>query len=107
MFEQFISAHLLAPEYLGWLGQGFVITLLISFWTILAATLLGFLLGWFSPRRGIVTTILMGAGIVGLMGVSVFILWQFKAIVPVAAIVAAFVGAAMVGRLARAYGFRE
>lgn len=44
MFEQFISAHLLAPEYLGWLGQGFVITLLISFWTILAATLLGFLL---------------------------------------------------------------
>lgn len=72
-----------------------------------SATLLGFLLGWFSPRRGIVTTILMGAGIVGLMGVSVFILWQFKAIVPVAAIVAAFVGAAMVGRLARAYGFRE
>lgn len=44
MFEQFISAHLLAPEYLEWLGQGFVITLLISFWTILAATLLGFLL---------------------------------------------------------------
>ncbi|WP_413495312.1 amino acid ABC transporter permease [Morganella psychrotolerans] len=44
MFEQFISTHLLAPEYLGWLGQGFVITLFISFWTILATTLLGFLL---------------------------------------------------------------
>lgn len=71
-----------------------------------SATFLGFLLGWFSPRRGIVTTIFMGAGIVGLMGVSVFILWQFKAIVPVAAIVAAFVGAAMAGRLVRAYGFR-
>ena len=51
MFEQFISAHLLAPEYLGWLGQGFVITLLISFWTILAATLLGFLLVAGRPAR--------------------------------------------------------
>lgn len=60
MFEQFISTHLLAPEYLEWLGQGFVITLLIAFWTILAATLLGFLLvagrdSQFAPTRWLVS----------------------------------------------------
>lgn len=67
-------------------------------------TLLGFLLGWFAARRRLVLSLLIGMGIVVLMGVSAMVLWQFKAIVPVAAIVAAFVGAAMAGRLIRAYG---
>ncbi|MGD9669500.1 MAG: CHASE2 domain-containing protein [Hyphomicrobiaceae bacterium] len=68
------------------------------------ATFLGFVLGWFAARRRIVATLLVGGGIVLLMGVSALVLWQFKAIVPVAAVVAAFVGAAMAGRLIRAYG---
>ncbi|HGN0253273.1 TPA: amino acid ABC transporter permease [Proteus mirabilis] len=44
MFAQFLSHYLLEPHYLSWLWQGFLITLLISFWTIIIATLLGFLL---------------------------------------------------------------
>ncbi|MDM3796154.1 ABC transporter permease subunit, partial [Proteus mirabilis] len=36
--------YLLEPHYLSWLWQGFLITVLISFWTIIIATLLGFLL---------------------------------------------------------------
>lgn len=72
-----------------------------------SATLFGFLLGWFAARRRIITTLLIGGGIVVLMGVSVLVLWQFKAIVPVAAIVAAFVGSVMAGRFVRAYGFRD
>ena len=44
MFAQFLSHYLLEPHYLSWLWQGFLITLLISFWTIILATLLGFLL---------------------------------------------------------------
>lgn len=44
MFSHFIYEHLLAPDYLNWLWQGFLITILISFWTIIAATLLGFVL---------------------------------------------------------------
>ncbi|MDR0217538.1 MAG: amino acid ABC transporter permease [Enterobacteriaceae bacterium] len=43
MFEQFIGAHLLAPEYLQWLWQGFLITLLLSACTIISSTLLGFI----------------------------------------------------------------
>ncbi len=70
------------------------------------ATFLGFVLGWFGARHRLVMTLMVGGGIMALMGVSALVLWQFKAIVPVAAIVAAFVGAAMAGRLVRAYGVR-
>lgn len=72
-----------------------------------AATFLGFVLGWFAAGRRIITTLLVGTGIVVLLGVSVLVLWQLKAIVPVAAIVTAFVGAAMAGRLIRAYVIRD
>ncbi|WP_086956530.1 amino acid ABC transporter permease [Xenorhabdus innexi] len=44
MFEQFISEHLLAPEYLQWLWQGFLITLWISACTVASSTLLGFVI---------------------------------------------------------------
>lgn len=44
MFEQFLSHYLLEPHYLNWLWNGFLITLLISFWTIIIATLFGFIL---------------------------------------------------------------
>lgn len=67
------------------------------------ATFFGFILGWFAAGRRIITTLLIGAGVVALMGLSVLMLWQLKAIVPVAAIVAAFVGAAMAARLMAAF----
>ncbi|CDH07027.1 putative glutamate/aspartate transport protein (ABC superfamily, membrane) [Xenorhabdus bovienii str. oregonense] len=44
MFEQFITEHLLAPEYLRWLWQGFLITLWLSACTIISSTLLGFMI---------------------------------------------------------------
>ncbi|MFC3393842.1 amino acid ABC transporter permease [Brenneria rubrifaciens] len=40
----YLEEGLLAPHYLGWLWQGFLITLWISLCTIILATLLGFLL---------------------------------------------------------------
>ncbi|BBG60837.1 MULTISPECIES: amino acid ABC transporter permease [Providencia] len=48
MFETFFSgdfwsAHLLAPQYLEWFGYGFLLTVWISVCTIIAATLLGFI----------------------------------------------------------------
>lgn len=48
MFEKFISGeflsqHFLAPEYLTWFGYGLLLTIWISVCTIVAATLLGFL----------------------------------------------------------------
>lgn len=56
MFEQFLSHYLLEPHYLRWLWNGFLITLLISFWTIIIATLFGFFLSaahdsTFAPLR--------------------------------------------------------
>ncbi|MEQ2025818.1 amino acid ABC transporter permease [Xenorhabdus szentirmaii] len=44
MFEQFITEHLLAPEYLQWLWQGFLITLWLSACAIISSTLLGFVI---------------------------------------------------------------
>lgn len=44
MFFQNISQQLLAPRYLGWLWDGFLVTLNISILTIIFATILGFLL---------------------------------------------------------------
>ncbi|OKP03603.1 amino acid ABC transporter permease [Xenorhabdus eapokensis] len=44
MFEQFITEHLLAPEYLQWLWQGFLITLWLSACVITSSTLLGFVI---------------------------------------------------------------
>ncbi|KGM26443.1 amino acid ABC transporter permease [Photorhabdus luminescens] len=44
MFELFVTEQLLAPQYLGWLWQGFLITLWISACTVVASTLLGFAL---------------------------------------------------------------
>ncbi|MCT8343773.1 amino acid ABC transporter permease [Photorhabdus kleinii] len=44
MFELFVTEQLLAPQYLGWLWQGFLITLWISACTVVASTLLGFVL---------------------------------------------------------------
>lgn len=41
---QYVEAWLLAPQYLGWLWQGFLVTLWISLCTIILATSLGFLL---------------------------------------------------------------
>ncbi|WOB91226.1 amino acid ABC transporter permease [Providencia sp. PROV175] len=48
MFEKFLngdfwSAHFLAPQYLEWFGYGFLITIWISICTIVAATVLGFI----------------------------------------------------------------
>ncbi|OAT50758.1 amino acid ABC transporter permease [Providencia heimbachae] len=48
MFETFFSGdfwstHLLAPQYLEWFGYGFLLTVWISVCTIIAATLLGFI----------------------------------------------------------------
>ncbi|TQD66124.1 amino acid ABC transporter permease, partial [Yersinia pestis] len=39
-----LTDWLLAPQYLGWLWDGFLLTLWISACTVVAATLLGFLL---------------------------------------------------------------
>ncbi|WP_445495842.1 amino acid ABC transporter permease [Photorhabdus sp. SF281] len=44
MFELFVTEHVLAPQYLAWLWQGFLMTLWISACTVAASTLLGFLL---------------------------------------------------------------
>jgi len=41
---QQLSDWLLAPQYLSWLWQGFLLTLWLSAWAGLAATLLGFIL---------------------------------------------------------------
>lgn len=40
----YLEEWLLAPQYLSWLWQGFLVTLWISFCTVILATLLGFLL---------------------------------------------------------------
>ncbi|PHM73142.1 amino acid ABC transporter permease [Xenorhabdus kozodoii] len=60
MFDQFITEHLLAPEYLQWLWQGFLITLWLSACAIVASTLLGFVIAavrdsQIKPLRGLVT----------------------------------------------------
>lgn len=60
MFEQFLSHYLLEPHYLSWLWSGFLITLLISFWTIVIATLMSFALSAardsaFAPLRWLAT----------------------------------------------------
>ena len=60
MFEQFLSHYLLEPHYLSWLWNGFLITLLISFWTIVIATLMSFALSaardsTFAPLRWLAT----------------------------------------------------
>ncbi|MEB6857847.1 amino acid ABC transporter permease [Proteus cibi] len=60
MFEQFLSHYLLEPHYLRWLWSGFLITLLISFWTIVIATLMSFALSAardsvFAPLRWLAT----------------------------------------------------
>ncbi|CBJ79345.1 putative glutamate/aspartate transport protein (ABC superfamily, membrane) [Xenorhabdus bovienii str. Jollieti] len=60
MFEQFITEHLLAPEYLRWLWQGFLITLWLSVCTIISSTLLGFMItaardSQIKPLRWLVT----------------------------------------------------
>ncbi len=39
-----LTDWLLAPQYLGWLWHGFLLTLWISACTVVASTLLGFLL---------------------------------------------------------------
>lgn len=67
------------------------------------AAFLGTLIGWFAARSRLVLTLLVSCGTLFVMALSAFVLWQFKAIVPVAAIVATLVGAAMAGRLARGY----
>ena len=67
------------------------------------AAFLGTLIGWFAARSRLVLTLLVTCGTLFVMAVSAFVLWQFKAIVPVAAIVAALVGTAMAGRLVRGY----
>ncbi|MDE9462188.1 amino acid ABC transporter permease [Xenorhabdus bovienii] len=60
MFEQFITEHLLAPEYLRWLWQGFLITLWLSACTIISSTFLGFMItaardSQIKPLRWLVT----------------------------------------------------
>ncbi|EKT57163.1 amino acid ABC transporter permease [Providencia burhodogranariea] len=65
MFEKFISGeffseHFLAPEYLEWFGYGFLLTIWISVCTIIASTLLGFLVAsardsQIAPLRWVVT----------------------------------------------------
>lgn len=67
------------------------------------AAFLGTLIGWFAARSRLVLTLLISCGTLLVMAVSAFVLWQFKAIVPIAAIIAALVVAAMAGRLARSY----
>ncbi|MDX7986137.1 amino acid ABC transporter permease [Xenorhabdus sp. 12] len=61
MFEQFITEHLLAPEYLQWLWQGFLITLWLSACAIISSTLLGFVVAaardsQIRPLRWLVTS---------------------------------------------------
>lgn len=70
------------------------------------ATLLGALIGWFAARRRMILTLLIGCGTLAIVGLSAFMLWQLRVIVPVAALVASLVGAVMVARLVRAYGTR-
>jgi CHASE2 domain-containing sensor protein len=66
-----------------------------------AATLLGALAGWFAARRRFVLMALLGLG-TGLVGaVSAIVLWQSQAIVPLPALVAALIGAAIVARVLR------
>ncbi|AYA41785.1 amino acid ABC transporter permease [Xenorhabdus nematophila] len=60
MFEQFITEHLLAPEYLQWLWQGFLLTLWLSACAIVSSTLLGFVIAaardsQIKPLRWLVT----------------------------------------------------
>ncbi len=66
-----------------------------------AATLLGALAGWFAARRRFVLMALLALG-TGLVGaVSAIVLWQSQAIVPLPALVAALIGAAIVARVLR------
>lgn len=51
MFLQTISEQLLAPRYLGWLWDGFLVTLAISILTIILSTLFGFLLAILSQSQ--------------------------------------------------------
>ncbi|KLU17289.1 MULTISPECIES: amino acid ABC transporter permease [Xenorhabdus] len=60
MFEQLITEHLLAPEYLQWLWQGFLITLWLSACVMISSTLLGFVIAaardsQIKPLRWLVT----------------------------------------------------
>ncbi|HBO23467.1 MULTISPECIES: amino acid ABC transporter permease [unclassified Providencia] len=65
MFEKFFSddfwsANLLAPQYLEWFGYGFLLTVWISVCTIIASTLLGFIVAsakdsQIAPLRWLVT----------------------------------------------------
>ena len=71
------------------------------------AAFFGVLIGWFAARRKLVVTILIGAGTLAMMGLSLLVLWQFRAIVPMAALVATLVASAMFARLVRTYVVRE
>lgn len=60
MFLHEISEQLLAPRYIGWLWDGFLVTIAISLFTIIFSTLFGFLLAIIGQSqhrfiRGIVT----------------------------------------------------
>lgn len=70
------------------------------------AALFGVLIGWFAARRKLVVTLLIGAGTLAMVGLSLLVLWQFRAIVPIAVLVATLVAAAMVARFIRTYVVR-
>lgn len=59
MFFQEMSEQLLAPRYLGWLWDGFIVTIMISFLTILFSTIFGFLLAILSQSQYRVIRILI------------------------------------------------
>lgn len=76
--------------------------------SVLAAmsAFLGALIGWYAARSRLLLTVLIAAGTFAVVGVSALVLWQFRAIVPVAAIVAVFFGAAMVTQAMRSWVWR-
>lgn len=79
--------------------SGVVVTSTLS----AAAALLGALIGWFAARRRLVLTLLIASGTLVIMAASAIVLWQLRAIVPIAALVAAFVGAVMIARFTRGW----
>lgn len=65
------------------------------------AAFVGALAGWFAARRKLVLLALVGAGSALVIVASAIVLWKSQAIVPLAALTATLIGAAMLARMIR------
>ncbi|MGD9786171.1 MAG: CHASE2 domain-containing protein [Hyphomicrobiaceae bacterium] len=65
------------------------------------STFAGVMLGWMLGRRGLWLTLALAAAVVLQMATSAFVLWQSRAIVPVAGLTAAMIAGAVAARYLR------